>query len=234
MIELERVTKIFTGGDKPFYALNNVTFRIQKQEFTGIIGKSGSGKSTLLNMLSGIDSPSYGTVKINGTEISSLSSRELTKWRLKNIGIVFQSFNLIPSLTLLENIILPMEFTSPFRKKQNEKRAMSLLESVGLDGKGNLFPDYASGGEKQRAAIARALANDPPLILADEPTGNLDSENAFHIFTLFKQLAKNGKTIVMVTHDLDLSKQVNKTLCVKDGEVISSLILDKKEELKIQ
>jgi putative ABC transport system ATP-binding protein len=234
MIELERVTKVFSGGEQPYYALNNVTFRIRKQEFTGIIGKSGSGKSTLLNIMSGIDLPSYGTVKINGVEISSLSNREMTKWRLKNIGIVFQSFNLIPSLTLLENIILPMEFISPFKKKQKEKRAMELLESVGLASKGNLFPDYASGGEKQRAAIARALANDPPLILADEPTGNLDSENAYHIFTLFKQLAEAGKTIVMVTHDQDLSKQVNRTLCVKDGEVVSRLILEKNEELGIK
>lgn len=234
MIELERVSKIFSSGDTPHYALNNVSFRIQKQEFIGIIGKSGSGKSTLLNLMSGIDSPTNGSVKINGTEISSLSHREMTKWRLKNIGIVFQDFHLIPTLTLLENIILPMEFASSFRKKQKQKKAMNLLESVGLSGKGNLFPDYASGGEKQRAAIARALANDPPLILADEPTGNLDSENAQHIFNLFEELVKNGKTIVMVTHDLDLSKQVTRTLRVKDGEVINTLFQDKKEGLGMQ
>jgi putative ABC transport system ATP-binding protein len=184
--------------------------------------------------MSGIDSPTNGSVKINGTEISSLSHREMTKWRLKNIGIVFQDFHLIPTLTLLENIILPMEFASSFRKKQKQKKAMNLLESVGLSGKGNLFPDYASGGEKQRAAIARALANDPPLILADEPTGNLDSENAQHIFKLFEELVKNGKTIVMVTHDLDLSKQVTRTLRVKDGEVINTLFQDKKEGLGMQ
>ncbi|WP_099364404.1 ABC transporter ATP-binding protein [Fredinandcohnia onubensis] len=234
MINLKNVTKIFLNGNNPQYALNHVTFSIQEQEFIGIIGKSGSGKSTLLNIMSGVDSPSYGTVIINGTEISSLSNRQMTKWRSKNIGFVFQSFHLIPTLTLLENIILPMEFAFPFKKKQKEKRAMDLLDSVGLADKRNLFPEYASGGEKQRVAIARALANNPPLILADEPTGNLDSENANLIFSLFKQLVKDGKTIVMVTHDLDLANQVNRTLRVKDGEVISNVTLDLKEELKIR
>ncbi|WP_066307635.1 ABC transporter ATP-binding protein [Bacillus sp. FJAT-29814] len=221
MINLVNVTKYFLVGDKPFYTLEDVSFAINKNEFTCMIGKSGSGKSTLLNIMSGIDSPSFGTVSINGTDISSLSNRELTKWRLHNIGIVFQAFHLIPTLTLLENVILPMELTSPFQKRKKKQRAMALLESVGLADKCHLFPDHVSGGEKQRTAIARALANDPPLILADEPTGNLDSANAAHIFSLFKQLAKNGKTIVMVTHDTDIAKQIPRTLQLKDGKVIN-------------
>lgn len=221
MINLVNVTKYFLVGDEPYYTLEDVSFAISENEFTCMIGKSGSGKSTLLNIMSGIDSPSFGTVNINGTDISSLSNRELTKWRLHNIGIVFQAFHLIPTLTLLENVILPMELTSPFQKRKKKKRALELLESVGLADKCNFFPDHVSGGEKQRTAIARALANDPPLILADEPTGNLDSENAAHIFSLFKQLADNGKTIVMVTHDTDLAKQIPRTLQLKDGKVVS-------------
>ena len=230
LIELDGVTKFFSIRDESYYTLNHVSLKIERQEFVGIIGKSGSGKSTLLNMMSGIDFPSYGTIKINGTDITNLSNRKLTKWRLKNIGMVFQSFHLIPTLTLLENIILPMDFTYSYRKKQKMNRAIELLELVGLEGKGDLYPDYASGGEKQRTAIARALANDPPLILADEPTGNLDTENAFHIFALFQKLAKEGKTIVMVTHDRDLSQQVTKTLLVKDGEVTSYLKGNQREE----
>ncbi|WP_066388041.1 ABC transporter ATP-binding protein [Neobacillus mesonae] len=234
MIKLENVTKIFPVGGEPYYTLDHVSFQIEKQEFVGIIGKSGSGKTTLLHIMSGIDTPSFGTVNINGTDISRLSPRELTKWRLHNIGIVFQAFHLIPTLTLLENVILPMEFASPFQKRQKKERAKELLASVGLADKWHLFPDHASGGEKQRTAIARALANDPPLILADEPTGNLDSENASHIFSLFQQLAANGKTIVMVTHDGDLAKQMPHTLELKDGQVISSLADNRDKGLRVQ
>ncbi|WP_251550918.1 ABC transporter ATP-binding protein [Neobacillus muris] len=234
MISLVNVTKIFPGGEQPYYALDNVTIEIAKQEFIGIIGKSGSGKSTLLNIMSGIDCPSFGSVIVNGTDISLLSQAELTKWRLNNIGIIFQSFHLIPTLTLLENVILPMEFAYPFKRKQKKRRAMELLDSVGLADKWNLFPDFASGGEKQRTAIARALANDPPLILADEPTGNLDSENAFHIYLLFERLARSGKTIVMVTHDPDLAKSLPRTLQLKDGEIMGSKPVPRHEEMEIK
>ncbi|WP_199738080.1 ABC transporter ATP-binding protein [Falsibacillus albus] len=217
MIQIENITKIFPNGEQQDYALNQVNFEILEGEFVGIVGKSGSGKSTLLNILSGIDAPSAGSVIINGTDISRLSSRKLAKWRNREIGIVFQSFHLLPTLTLVENVMLPMEF-SKFRKKKRQ-RALKLLEDVGLLRKADFFPDSVSGGEKQRTAIARALANNPPLILADEPTGNLDSETAKEIFTLFEQLVTQGKTMVMVTHDQDLSNKVDRTLLVKDGQV---------------
>ncbi|MBD1382449.1 ABC transporter ATP-binding protein [Metabacillus arenae] len=219
MIELQNVTKTYKIGGNTNYALHNVSFQIQPNEFVGIIGKSGSGKSTLLNMLTGIDFPSSGSIHINGTELSSLSNRRLTKWRSSNIGIVFQSFHLIPTLTLLENVMLPMELSRGVSRKARKRRASELLESVGLKERIHYFPDYVSGGEKQRAAIARALANDPPLLMADEPTGNLDSENSQSIFALFEQLVGEGKTIVMVTHDQDLAERVSRTIHVKDGKV---------------
>lgn len=223
MIKLEHVSKIYSNGKTSFPALDNVSFSIEQGEFAGIIGKSGSGKSTLLNILSGVDRPSAGSVEINGELVSSLSGRKLTKWRAANIGIVFQAFHLIPALTLLENVLLPMEFAKRGSRKKRRTRAMELLESVGLSERMNHFPDHVSGGEKQRTAVARSLANDPPVILADEPTGNLDSENAIQIFSLFEQLADEGKTVIIVTHDQELAEKTDRTLQVKDGRISSTL-----------
>lgn len=223
MIRLQNVTKIYSNGKHSSPALDKISFEIEKGEFIGIIGKSGSGKSTLLNILSGVDHPSAGSVEINGTLVSALSSKKLTKWRAANIGIVFQAFHLIPTLTLLENVMLPMEFYKKGSRKKRRLRASELLESVGLAERMNHFPDHVSGGEKQRAAIARSLANDPPIIMADEPTGNLDSENAFHIFSLFESLVDEGKTVVIVTHDPDLAIRADRTLQVKDGRIMNPL-----------
>ncbi|CAH0344249.1 ABC transporter ATP-binding protein [Bacillus sp. CECT 9360] len=228
MIELENVSKLYSNEAGQFSALKEVTLSINKGEFVGIIGKSGSGKSTLLHILSGIDSPTKGTVTVLGKKISSFPEKLLTKWRCFETGIVFQSFYLLQTLTLLENVMLPMEFSRSLNRKKRKERALMLLERVGLQHKANLFPDSVSGGEKQRCAIARALANDPPLLLADEPTGNLDSENAEQIFSLFNELSKQGKTIVMVTHDTDFSQRVSRSLLVKDGVVSEQFLLDKK------
>ncbi|AZB44362.1 ABC transporter ATP-binding protein [Bacillus sp. FJAT-42376] len=215
MIETVEIEKVFANGNEWHHALKKVNIQIQSNEFAAITGKSGSGKSTLLNLLCGIDKPFKGKILINGTEITSLSKTKLAKWRNREIGIVFQSFHLLPSLTLLENVMLPMEF-SPF-KRNKKHRALELLYSVGLSDKANMFPDYVSGGEKQRAAIARAIANDPPVLFADEPTGNLDTENAEIVMNLFSNLLQDGKTIVMVTHDLELAKRTDRIIHVKDG-----------------
>ncbi|MBS2970485.1 ABC transporter ATP-binding protein [Metabacillus sp. KIGAM252] len=221
MIETVEIEKVFANGNEWHHALKKVNIQIQANEFVAITGKSGSGKSTLLNLLCGIDKPFKGKICINETEITNLSKDKLTKWRNRDIGIVFQSFHLLPSLTLLENVMLPMEF-SPL-KRNKKHRALELLNSVGLSDKVHMFPDYVSGGEKQRTAIARALANDPPILFADEPTGNLDTENAEHIMKLFFTLIQDGKTIVMVTHDQELSKKTDRIIHMKDGMVIEDL-----------
>ncbi|MTH55422.1 ATP-binding cassette domain-containing protein [Bacillus mangrovi] len=218
MIKTENIEKYFTNGNEWNHVVKNISLAIPLTSFTAITGKSGSGKSTLLNLLCGIDQPFKGRIHINGNDITSFSKRKLTKWRNAEIGIVFQSFHLLPSLTLIENVMLPMEFSS--NKKNKKSRAAGLLQKVGLENKANMFPDYVSGGEKQRAAIARALANDPPVLFADEPTGNLDTENAAHIMELFLALKNENKTIVMVTHDLELAGKTDKIIHMKDGQII--------------
>lgn len=232
MIELQNVSKIYSNEAGQFWALRNVTLSIKKGDFVAVTGKSGSGKSTLLNLLAGIDSPTKGIIKVSGKKISDFPQKLLTKWRCHEIGIVFQSFMLLQTLTLLENVMLPMEFSRSLSRKKRRERALKLLENVGLIHKADHFPDCVSGGEKQRCAIARALANDPPLLLADEPTGNLDSENAEQIFSLFKKLAEQGKTIIMVTHDTDFSTRVPRSFLVKDGVVSEQLIMEEKVGLR--
>lgn len=217
MIEVKNLSKKYPNGEHQEYALKNVQFEVNKGELVGIFGKSGSGKSTLLNILSGIEAPTSGTVKIDGKDIAGFSNKALTKWRGTNVGIVFQSFHLIPTLTLVENVMLPMEFSK--NRKRKRQRALDLLEQTGLFMKANQFPESVSGGERQRTAIARALANDPPVIAADEPTGNLDSQTSREIFNLFQALAETGKTVLFVTHDLDFYGKVSRRLQVQDGSV---------------
>ncbi|USK35200.1 ABC transporter ATP-binding protein [Bacillus sp. F19] len=217
MIEVKNLSKKYPNGEHQEYALKDVQFVVNKGELLGIFGKSGSGKSTLLNILSGIEAPTTGTVKIDGKDIAGFSNRALTKWRGANVGIVFQSFHLIPTLTLVENVMLPMEFSK--NRKRKRQRALNLLEQTGLLMKANQFPESVSGGERQRTAIARALANDPPVIAADEPTGNLDSQTSKEIFNLFQILAETGKTVLFVTHDLDFYGKVSRRLHVQDGSV---------------
>src|SRR5690606_8546392 len=178
---------------------------IDSRQLIAITGKSGSGKSTLLNVITGIDRPTAGSVLINGIRVDKLSESELASWRGKNVGVVFQFFQLLPTLTTLENVMLPMDFCNTYPKKDRKERALSLLQMVDIGEQADKFPSTLSGGQQQRAAIARALANDPPLIVADEPTGNLDSATAKAIFELFARLARSGKSVLVVTHEQEFS-----------------------------
>ncbi|MDH5254270.1 MAG: ABC transporter ATP-binding protein, partial [Nitrospira sp.] len=202
-------------------ALNCITLRFSAGEFAAIVGKSGSGKSTLLNMLTGIDHPSTGTVVINGTEVHTLNESDLASWRGRNIGIVFQFFQLIPTLTVIENILLAMDLVSVIPKSKRQARAENLLKQVGIDRHADQLPAALSGGEQQRAAIARALANDPPILVADEPTGNLDSVTSEVILKLLRELADSGKTVIVVTHDPSASARFERLVTLKDGRIES-------------
>jgi putative ABC transport system ATP-binding protein len=206
-----------------FYAIDAIDLTIKQGDFVSIIGKSGSGKSTLLNLMSGIDQPSSGQVVVNDVDISHMKAGLLDTWRGRNIGLVFQFFQLIPTLTVLENILLAMDFCKVIPAKDRITRARALLEKVGIIDKADQFPSILSGGEKQRVAIARALANDPPIILADEPTGNLDSVTAKAIFDLFTELNSQGKTIILVSHDSDCHRYSNQTIDIRDGKIRSNI-----------
>jgi ABC-type lipoprotein export system ATPase subunit len=201
-----------------------VNLRVNRGEFVAIIGKSGSGKSTLLNMLTGIDRPTAGEVYVDAAPIHTLSEGQLAKWRGKHLGIVFQFFQLLPTLTLLENVMLPMDLCGLYSVRERKKRAMGLLDLVEMGDQAHKLPTAVSGGQQQRVAIARALANNPPILVADEPTGNLDSKTAKSVFDLFEVLIASGKTIVMVTHDADLAKRVDRAVIVSDGEVIDEYL----------
>jgi ABC-type lipoprotein export system ATPase subunit len=224
LIEARSVVKTFKTAAGPFTALKEVNLRVNRGEFVAIIGKSGSGKSTLLNMLTGIDRPTLGEVYVDDTPIHTLSEGQLAKWRGKHLGIVFQFFQLLPTLTLLENVMLPMDLCGLYSVRERKKRAMGLLELVEMSDQANKLPTSVSGGQQQRVAIARALANNPPIVVADEPTGNLDSKTAKAVFDLFEVLVASGKTIVMVTHDADLAKRVDRAVIVSDGEVIDEYL----------
>jgi ABC-type lipoprotein export system ATPase subunit len=224
LIAMHEVVKTFQTSAGAFTALKSVDLRVNAGEFVAIIGKSGSGKSTLLNMLTGIDRPTSGQVYVAGTAVHQLSEGQLAKWRGKNLGIVFQFFQLLPTLSLIENVMLPMDLCKLYTPAERKKRAMGLLDLVEMGDHAHKLPSAVSGGQQQRAAIARALANNPPIIVADEPTGNLDSRTAQSIFDLFEVLAYGGKTIVMVTHDADLAKRVDRAVIVSDGEVIDQYL----------
>lgn len=219
-IQLNQLSKFYETSAGRFSALKNITITIDRGEYIAIVGKSGSGKSTLLNMLTGIDHPDEGSVIINNQKVHSLSENDLATWRGKNIGIVFQFLQLIPTLTILENILLAMEFVNVIPKKDRVQRAEALLEQVGISPHKNKFPTALSGGEQQRAAIARALANDPPILVADEPTGNLDSKTTEVILKLFAELIKLGKTVIVVTHDTSSATTYSRIITIKDGEII--------------
>ncbi|MBI2752104.1 MAG: ABC transporter ATP-binding protein [Betaproteobacteria bacterium] len=221
MIELQTVSKTYPGAGGGFTALNRVDLKFPAGEFAAIVGKSGSGKSTLLNMLTGIDHPSTGTVVINGTEVHTLDESELASWRGKTIGIVFQFFQLIPTLTVLENVLLAMDFVNVIPKTERQARAESLLKQVGIGQHAHKLPAALSGGEQQRAAIARALANDPPILVADEPTGNLDTGTTEVVQGLFRELIAAGKTVIVVTHDRTATARFGRVITLKDGAVES-------------
>jgi len=207
MISLHQVSKKYETPAGVFSALTNVDLYISGGEFVGVVGKSGSGKSTLLNMIAGIDRPSSGAVTVAGTAIHEFAENKLAAWRGRNVGFVFQFFQLLPTLTAAENVILPMDFGKSFPLRERRKRAEALLERVGVGRHADKLPATLSGGEQQRVAIARALANEPPLVLADEPTGNLDSITAAGILDLFRGMATQGTTVVIATHDHQLMRQ---------------------------
>jgi putative ABC transport system ATP-binding protein len=224
LIELKDVTKSFMLSSGVFHALKHVDLHIPKGRLVAITGKSGSGKSTLLNIITGIDKPSGGTVAINGVRIDKLSENELASWRGKNVGVVFQFFQLIPTLTIIENVMLPMDFCNRYPKKERKDRAIALLGQVDIKEQAYKFPSALSGGQQQRAAIARALANDPSIIVADEPTGNLDSHTATSIFELFALLARTGKTVIVVTHEKEFSSYFQHTIPIADGSIQDTTI----------
>jgi putative ABC transport system ATP-binding protein len=220
MIQLSGITKVFPGSSGNFTALDNITLQFDKDTFVAVVGKSGSGKSTLLNMLTGIDHPDSGTVIINGMQVHELDESRLATWRGANVGIVFQFFQLIPTLTIRENLLLAMDFVDAIPKRERSRRANALLEQVGIAMHADKFPSALSGGEQQRAAIARALANDPPILVADEPTGNLDSRNASAIHALFRQLVTAGKTVIVVTHEEVSSTGYDRVVTLRDGKLV--------------
>lgn len=222
IIEVRNLVKTYYTGGKPFSALRSVNFSISTNEYVGVIGKSGAGKTTLINMLSGVDQITGGEVYVNGTAVHALGDDQLALWRGLNLGVVFQSFHLLPMLSLLDNITLAMDFCGTYRHGKSEKRAIALLDSVELADHARKLPAQISGGEKQRVAIARALVNDPAVILADEPTGRLDSATSETIFRIFDHLIARGKTIVMVSHDRTLADRVNRVFNLEDGQIISN------------
>jgi putative ABC transport system ATP-binding protein len=224
LIELNNVVKAYKTQAGDFLALKNVTLSIGSGEFVGVIGKSGSGKSTLINMITGIDRPTRGEVYVANTPIHNLNEGRMAQWRGHNLGIVFQFFQLLPILTVIENVMLPMDFCNLYSSRQRKEKALQALDMVGVAEQANKLPSQLSGGEQQRVAIARALANDPPIILADEPTGNLDSKTSAIVFDVFEKLVASGKTIVMVTHDGDLARKVKRTIIIADGEIIEEYL----------
>jgi putative ABC transport system ATP-binding protein len=224
IIDLRDVHKYYKTAIGDYHALNSIDLQINAAEFVSIIGKSGSGKSTLLNMITGIDRPTSGEVFVNGTAVHEMGENKMARWRGKNLGIVFQFFQLLPTISVVENIMLPMDFCRTFPMREREKRALGLLEMVELAEHAYKLPTALSGGQQQRVAIARALANDPPIMIADEPTGNLDSKTADSVFELFRNLVAQGKTIIVVTHDSGLAKRTNRTALITDGEIVNEYV----------
>lgn len=224
VIQLHKVVKTFKNAAGEFRVLKGIDLSLNQGEFISIIGKSGSGKSTLLNMITGIDYPTSGKVVVNGVNIYSMNESQRALWRGNNLGIVFQFFQLLPMLNLLENVMLPMDYVNYLSFDERPKRAMDLLEMVGLADQAQKLPIAVSTGQQQSAAIARALATDPPIIVADEPTGNLDSRSATKIIELFEELVQSGKTIAMVTHDPSLTSRTSRNIVISDGELINETI----------
>jgi putative ABC transport system ATP-binding protein len=224
LIELRNVVKTYQSAAGAFTALKGIDLQIEPGEFVAVIGKSGSGKSTLINMITGIDRPSSGEVLVAGAAVHTLSEGQMAVWRGRSIGVVFQFFQLLPTLTLAENVMLPMDFCGMYTPRERSERALALLQQMEMADHAHKLPSAISGGQQQRVAIARALANDPPILVADEPTGNLDSQTAESVFRMFERLVDQGKTILMVTHDQDLAKRVTRTVIIADGEVIDEYL----------
>lgn len=230
IVVYKNINKSYHYGDKERVVLNNFSLDIYQGEYVWITGKSGSGKSTSLNILTGIDCADSGNIMVNNKEITGMSEEKMASWRGENIGIIFQFFQLIPTLSILENILLAMDLVNVIPKNNRYARAAELLDMVGLNEHYNKLPSMMSGGEQQRVAIARALANDADIIVADEPTGNLDMKNAQIIYDLFRKLNEQGKTIIMVTHERELQDGVTRNVVIQDGEIIRDINIEGSEE----
>ncbi len=224
LIDLQNVVKAYQTPVGDFIALDGIDLQIDKGEFVGVVGKSGSGKSTLINMITGIDRPTSGHIFVGDRPIHHLKEGPMAEWRGRNMGVIFQFFQLLPMLSCIENVMLPMDFNNTYPLRERQDRAMHILEQVEMADHAFKLPSEVSGGQQQRVAIARALANDPPLLAADEPTGNLDSKTADSVFRLFENLVADGKTILMVTHDKELASRVTRTITIADGEIVEERI----------
>jgi putative ABC transport system ATP-binding protein len=222
LIQLKEVSKIYQTDAGRFVALENVNLQIHAGEFVSIVGKSGSGKTTLINLITGIDQPSSGEIYIEQTPVHLLKESEKAVWRGRTIGVVFQFFQLLPTLTVIENVMLPMSLCNLYPGNERLERAYQLLKLVQVEHQANQLPSFLSGGEQQRVAIARALANDPPIVATDEPTGNLDSRTAETIMDLFQDLIQRGKTLLMVTHDPELAVRAQRTISLADGRIVQA------------
>jgi putative ABC transport system ATP-binding protein len=231
IVRIKDVIKRFPAGDGEITILKGVSLDIDPGEFVAIVGPSGNGKSTLLNMITGIDHPTDGEVIVTGQSVHSMSENELAVWRGAHLGIIFQFFQLLPALSLVKNVMLPMDLVKSVPRKERHERAMGLLDMVGLADQAHKLPSQVSGGQQQRAAIARALANDPPLLVADEPTGNLDSSTSEDVFQLFLDLVARGKTMIMVTHSRSLAARGSRVVEIRDGLIASDRLTALHEQL---
>ncbi len=223
VIDIQNVKKSYQMGEQVVHALRGVTLNIKRNEYVALMGPSGSGKSTLMNMLGCLDTPSAGTYLLNNQNVSTLVDDELAEIRNKEIGFVFQTFNLIPRLSSLENVALPLVY-SGMKKSDRLAKAQAVLESVGLGDRVHHKPNELSGGQRQRVAVARALVNNPSIILADEPTGNLDSKTSIEIMALFEEIHNNGNTVILVTHEPDIAEHAHRIIRLKDGEIESDIL----------
>jgi putative ABC transport system ATP-binding protein len=220
LIELEGVTKVYKTGKLEYPALRGIDLTIADGDMVAIVGPSGSGKSTIMNMITGIDRPTSGTVTVRGERIDQMSEEQLAVWRGRHVGVVFQFFQLLPTLTALENAMLPLDFARRGSKRERRERALHNLELVGLTEMADRLPSEMSGGQQQRVAIARALASYPTLLVGDEPTGNLDTQTAAEMFALLRRVCDEGATVLYVTHDLELAARADRTITIRDGVVV--------------
>ena len=226
LVVIKDLFKVYSNAAGDFTALNEISMQVNRGELVGIIGKSGAGKSTLVNMITGVDHVTSGEIWVDGVPVHALNEDDMALWRGKNVGVIYQSFELMPTLTIMDNVMLPMDFCGLYVNGESQERAMELLRMVEMDDQYHKIPSTISGGQKQRAAIARALANDPALIVADEPTGNLDTATSEIVFEMFEKLVQQGKTIIMVTHDSSLAKRFDRVLRITDGEI--SMLVEEK------
>ncbi len=216
-VQVKRLVKTFDTPAGPLNVLRGIDLDIHQGDFIALVGPSGSGKTTFLNMVTGIDAPTGGDVQVDGVDVVRTPQRQLTRWRGRNVGIVFQFFQLLPTLTVLQNVKMPMDFCGVYEPQERKDRAMDLLDRLGIADQAYKTPDMLSGGQQQRVAIARALANDPPLIIGDEPTGNLDRMSAANVFSIFHEMREQGRTVLVVTHDRELVHDVPQIMVLTDG-----------------